>query len=73
MFSKIGKPNVGKSTLLNRIVQRPAAIVSPLAGTTRDVVETRLDLQGYPVVLFDTAGHSGPENLKKSRPTKLVK
>ena len=56
LFSKIGKPNVGKSTLLNRIVQRPAAIVSPLAGTTRDVVETRLDLQGYPVVLFDTAG-----------------
>ena len=52
----VGKPNVGKSTLLNRIVQRPAAIVSPLAGTTRDVVETRLDLQGYPVVLFDTAG-----------------
>ena len=52
----VGKPNVGKSTLLNRLVQRPAAIVSALPGTTRDVIETRLDLEGYPIVIADTAG-----------------
>jgi tRNA modification GTPase len=51
-----GPPNAGKSTLLNRLAQREAAIVSPHAGTTRDVIEVHLDLQGYPVNLFDTAG-----------------
>jgi tRNA modification GTPase len=51
-----GAPNVGKSTLLNRIVRREAAIVSPLAGTTRDIIEVHLDLDGYPVTLLDTAG-----------------
>ncbi len=52
----LGAPNVGKSSLLNRIAGRDAAIVSSLAGTTRDIIEVHLDLGGYPVILADTAG-----------------
>ncbi|CAL8256364.1 unnamed protein product [Merluccius merluccius] len=51
-----GATNAGKSSLLNALCQRPAAIVSPVAGTTRDVVETALDIGGFPVLLSDTAG-----------------
>jgi len=51
-----GPPNVGKSSLLNALARRDAAIVSDEAGTTRDVIEVKLDLGGLPVVLSDTAG-----------------
>src|SRR6478672_10815159 len=51
-----GPPNAGKSTLFNRLARRDAAIVSPYPGTTRDVLEIHLDLDGYPVTVLDTAG-----------------
>lgn len=52
----IGPPNSGKSSLINALAQREIAIVSEIAGTTRDVLEARLDLGGYPVIVADTAG-----------------
>ncbi len=51
-----GPPNVGKSTLMNALAGRDVAITSPVAGTTRDLIEVFLDLRGYPVTLVDTAG-----------------
>ncbi len=52
----VGPPNAGKSSLMNYLSRREVAIVSETAGTTRDVIETHLNLNGYPVVISDTAG-----------------
>lgn len=52
----VGAPNVGKSTLLNHLAGRDAAITSDIAGTTRDIIEVRMDLRGLPVTFLDTAG-----------------
>nr|CAI5833883.1 unnamed protein product [Callosobruchus analis] len=52
----LGEPNVGKSSILNLLCQRPAAIVTPFEGTTRDVLEITLNIGGYPLVIADTAG-----------------
>lgn len=57
----IGAPNAGKSTLLNRLARRDAAIVSATAGTTRDVIEVHLDIGGYAVIVADTAGLRGSD------------
>ncbi|PCJ25469.1 MAG: tRNA uridine-5-carboxymethylaminomethyl(34) synthesis GTPase MnmE [Rickettsiales bacterium] len=60
----LGKPNVGKSSLLNYLMRRDVAIISNIAGTTRDVIEGHLDIGGYPIILQDTAGiHDGSSDL----------
>jgi tRNA modification GTPase len=56
LIAILGAPNAGKSSLLNALARRDAAIVSEEAGTTRDIIEVHLDLGGYPVILADTAG-----------------
>src|SRR5690606_17997313 len=52
----LGAPNAGKSSLLNALARRDVAIVTAEPGTTRDLIELRLDLDGFPVTLVDTAG-----------------
>lgn len=59
MVALLGAPNTGKSSLLNALAQRDAAIVADTPGTTRDVIDVQLDLGGYPVTLADTAGLRG--------------
>ena len=58
----IGAPNVGKSSLINILLKEERAIVSPEAGTTRDIIEARLNLEGIPVTIFDTAGIRKTDN-----------
>lgn len=59
----VGAPNAGKSSMLNALARRDAAIVSPEAGTTRDVIDVHLDLGGYPVIVSDTAGLRETESM----------
>lgn len=58
-----GPPNAGKSSLMNALAQRDVAIVTPIAGTTRDIVRCELDIEGYKVEVFDTAGLRDTEDL----------
>ena len=52
----VGKPNVGKSTILNRLARRNLSITSEISGTTRDIIELRFNLNGIPITFLDTAG-----------------
>ena len=52
----VGRPNVGKSSLMNRLIQEDRAIVTPIPGTTRDLIEETLNIHGIPVIIADTAG-----------------
>jgi len=68
----VGPTNAGKSSLLNYLSKRDAAIVSEIAGTTRDVIETHLNLDGYPVVLSDTAGIRDSKNEIEKKGIKIA-
>ena len=68
----LGPPNSGKSSLLNYLSKRDAAIVSEIAGTTRDVIETHLNLDGYPVILSDTAGIRSSKNEIEKKGIKIA-
>lgn len=70
----IGAPNVGKSTLLNKLAKRDVAIVSDIAGTTRDVIEIHLEMNGFPVIFYDTAGIcETDDNIEKQGIQKALK
>ncbi len=68
----VGPPNSGKSSLLNYLSKRDVAIVSEIAGTTRDVIETHLNLDGYPVIVSDTAGIRNSRNEIEKKGIKIA-
>jgi len=68
----VGPPNSGKSSLLNYLSKRDVAIVSEIAGTTRDVIETHLNLDGYPVIVSDTAGIRNSKNEIEKKGIKIA-
>jgi tRNA modification GTPase len=68
----IGPTNAGKSSLLNHLANRDVAIVSEIAGTTRDVIETHLNIDGYPVIVSDTAGIRESKNEIEKKGVKLA-
>ena len=68
----VGPPNSGKSSLLNYLSKRDVAIVSKIAGTTRDIIETHLNLDGYPVIVSDTAGIRNSKNEIEKKGIKIA-
>jgi len=68
----VGPPNSGKSSLLNYLSKRDVAIVSEIAGTTRDIIETHLNLDGYPVIISDTAGIRSSKNEIEKKGIKIA-
>jgi tRNA modification GTPase len=68
----VGPPNSGKSSLINYLSKRDVAIVSETAGTTRDVIETHLNLDGYPVIVSDTAGIRSSKNEIEKKGIKIA-
>jgi tRNA modification GTPase len=65
-MSVIGRPNVGKSSLMNRLIERDRAIVTAIPGTTRDIIEETININGLPVIITDTAGlHDAQEEIEK--------
>jgi len=68
-----GRPNVGKSSLMNRLLEKERAIVTPISGTTRDLIEEELSIEGYKVVLCDSAGVRTSDDLVETRGIELTK
>ncbi|RJO64932.1 MAG: tRNA uridine-5-carboxymethylaminomethyl(34) synthesis GTPase MnmE [Candidatus Omnitrophota bacterium] len=68
-----GKPNVGKSSLLNMLLQEERAIVTPVAGTTRDAIDETIDIQGIPIHIIDTAGIIEPRDLVEKKAVQRTK
>jgi len=68
-----GKPNVGKSSLLNALLKKERSIVTPIAGTTRDTIEELIDVKGIPVRIVDTAGIFKPHDLIEKKAVKLAR
>ena len=68
----IGKPNVGKSSLINTLTKLNTSIVSDIPGTTRDIIQQKIDLKGLPVILYDTAGIRKTDNVIEKKGVELA-